>query len=150
VANNISIMTLGRLRFRRENGLNYNALGPFHLPVSLMLLSLSMMLCTSLVGTRAKAIRMICMPFICRVSGLACWIVTLFACEMQRSDGSNLTTWGQVHIAGRLIPWLLMGRVSLCLEDIQRAHGRMRFPLFTFLIQVCAFVLSIYLDSLPS
>ncbi|KAN0118387.1 hypothetical protein V8E52_005117 [Russula decolorans] len=78
-----------------------------------MLLSLSMMLCTSLVGTWAKAVWMICMPFSCR-----------------RSDGSNFTMWGQVHMAGRLIPWLLIERMSLCLEDIQRAHGRMRFPLF--------------------
>jgi hypothetical protein len=46
------------------------------------------------------------------------------------------------------MPWLLTGHVSLCLEDIQQAHGRMRFPLFTFLTQVCTFVLSFGLDSL--
>jgi hypothetical protein len=56
---------------------------------------------------------------------------------MQRNDGSNFTTWGQVHIEGRLMPWLLMGHVSSCLGDVQKAHGRMRFPLFTFLTQVC-------------
>jgi hypothetical protein len=53
----ITITTLGRLTFRHENGLSYNALGPFRLPVQVMLLSLSIMLCMSLVGTpRAKAI----------------------------------------------------------------------------------------------
>ena len=46
------------------------------------------------------------------------------------------------------MPWLLMGHVSLCLEDIQRAHARMRFPLFTFLRRVCTLVLSFHLDSL--
>ena len=47
----ISITTLGPLILRRENGLSYNALGPFRLPVPIMLLSLSMMLCMSLVGS---------------------------------------------------------------------------------------------------
>jgi hypothetical protein len=71
--NIISIMTLGRLIFRRENGLSYNALGPFRLPVAVMLLSSLMMLCMSLVGTPwAKVIRMTCMPFSCRVSDLVC------------------------------------------------------------------------------
>jgi len=68
MAVNITLTTLGRLTFRRENGLSYNALGPFRLPVEVTLLSLSMTLCMSLVGTRAKNIRMICMPFSCRVS----------------------------------------------------------------------------------
>ena len=35
----MTITTLGRLTFRRENGLSYNALGPFRLPVPIMLLS---------------------------------------------------------------------------------------------------------------
>jgi hypothetical protein len=72
MATNITITTLGRSTFRRENGLSYNALGPFRLPVEVMLQSLSMMLCMSLVGTRVKPLWMICMPFSCRVSDLAC------------------------------------------------------------------------------
>jgi len=68
----VFITTLGRLTFRRENGVSYNALGPFRLPVEIILWSLSMMLCMSLVGTRAKPGWMICMPFSCRVSDLAC------------------------------------------------------------------------------
>ena len=68
---------------------------------------------------------------------------------MQRTDGSNFTTWGQVHIEGRVMPCLLTGHESLCLEDIQKARGRMRFRLFTFLTRVCIFVLSFYLDSFP-
>ncbi|KAN0113980.1 hypothetical protein V8E52_007129 [Russula decolorans] len=55
----ITTLASGRLTFRRENGLSYNALGPFRLPVEIMLLSLSMMLCMSLVGSRAKALWMI-------------------------------------------------------------------------------------------
>ena len=47
------------------------------------------------------------------------------------------------------MPWLLTGHVSLCLEDIHQARGRMRFRLFTFLTRVCTFVLSFYLDSFP-
>jgi hypothetical protein len=68
----ITTLASGRLTFRRENGLSYNALGPFRLPVEIMLLSLSMMLCMSLVGSRAKALWMICMPFSYRVSDLVC------------------------------------------------------------------------------
>ena len=125
MAANITITTPGHLTFRRENGLSFNALGPFRLPVPVMLLSSSMMLCMPLVGIpRTEAIWMICMPFSCRVSSLACWIVTLFTCEMQRSDGLNFTTWDQFHMAGRVMSWLLTGHVSLCLEDhIQKAHG---------------------------
>jgi hypothetical protein len=145
---NITITTLGRSIFRRESGLSYNALGPFHLPVEAMLLSSSMMLCMSLVGPRAKSFWMICMAFSYQVSNLACWTATLLTCEMQRSGGSNLTTWGQVHIEGRLMPWLLTGRVSLCSEEIQKAHGRMRFPVFMFLTQVCTFLWSFHPDSL--
>ena len=55
---------------------------------------------------------------------------------MQRSDGSNVTTRGQVHVAGWLMSWFLMGHVSLCSEEIQKTHGRMSFPLFTLLTQV--------------
>ena len=69
---NMTVTTLGRLTFRRENGRSYNALGPFRLPVEIMLLSLSMMLCMSLVGTWGAPIWMICMPFSCRVSDLTC------------------------------------------------------------------------------
>ena len=147
IITNSIITTLGRLTFRRENGLSYNALGPFRLLVELMLLSLSMMLCMSMVGSRAKHVWMIFLAFNCRVSDLASRTTTLFTCEMQRSDGLNLTTWGQVHMKGSIIPWLLSGHVSLCLEDLHQAHGWMRF---TFLIQVCTFVLSFHLDSLPS
>jgi hypothetical protein len=68
---NVTITTLGRLTFRRENGLSYNALGPFRLPVEDMLLSSSMILCMSLVGSRAKPLWMICMPFSYQVSDLA-------------------------------------------------------------------------------
>ena len=50
VTNQIALTTLGRLTFRHENGLNYNALGPFRPPVELMLLSSSIVLCTFLVG----------------------------------------------------------------------------------------------------
>ena len=52
VATHMTLTTLGRLTFRHENGLSYNALGPgpFHPPVQVMLLSSSMMLCMSLVG----------------------------------------------------------------------------------------------------
>ena len=46
----ISLTTLGRLTFLRENGPSYNALGPFRPPVKHMLLSSSIMLCMSLVG----------------------------------------------------------------------------------------------------
>jgi len=45
------------------------------------------------------------------------------------------------------MPWLLTGHVSLCLEDIHEAHGRISFPLFTFLTQVCTFVLSFHLNT---
>ena len=69
---------------------------------------------------------------------------------MQRSDGSILKTWGQVHIEGRVMPWLLMGHVSLCLEDIQdiQEADQTRFPLFTFLTRVCTFILPFHLDSI--
>jgi hypothetical protein len=50
VTTNMSLTTLGRLTFRHENGLSFNALGPFCTPVEVMLLSSSMMLCMSLVG----------------------------------------------------------------------------------------------------
>ena len=56
---------------------------------------------------------------------------------MQHCDGLNFTTRGQIHIDGHVIPWLLTGHVSFYLEDGQKVHRRMRFPLFTFLIQVC-------------
>jgi hypothetical protein len=72
MATDITTMTPGRLTFRHENGLSYNALDPFRLPVAVMLLSSSMMLCMSLVGPQSKVIQMICMPFSCRVSDLAC------------------------------------------------------------------------------
>jgi hypothetical protein len=65
--------------------------------------------------------------------------VTLFRCEIQRSDGLNFKTWGQIHIEGHVIPWLPMGHVSCYLEGGQKVHKRMRFPLFTFLTQVCTF-----------
>jgi hypothetical protein len=149
MATDICITTLGRLTFRRENGLSCNALGPFRLPVSVTLLSLSMMLCMSLVGPPwTKTIWMICMPFNCRVSDLACSIVTLFTCEMQFTVGSKFPTWAQVHVKGVIIPWLLTGHVSLCLEEFHRIHGLISFPLFTFLTQVCTFVLSFRLDTL--
>jgi len=67
---------------------------------------------------------------------------------MQHGDGLNFKTWGHVHLEGRVMPWLLTGHVSLCLEDFQQTHKRMRFHTFTFLTQVCAFVLSFHLDSL--
>ncbi len=50
MATHITLTTLGRLTFRYENGLSYNAQGPFRLPVHIMLLSSSMMLCMYLVG----------------------------------------------------------------------------------------------------
>ena len=66
-----TITTLGHSTFRRENGRSCNAQGPFRLPVQVMPLSLSMVLCMSLVGSpRMKAIWMICMPFSCQVSDL--------------------------------------------------------------------------------
>jgi hypothetical protein len=65
--------------------------------------------------------------------------ITLFRCEMQRSDGLNFSTWDQIHIEGHVIPWPLTGRVSFYLEDGQKVHRRMRFHLFTFLTPVCAF-----------
>jgi hypothetical protein len=49
MAADVTLTTLGRLIFQRENGLSYNVLGPFRPPVQSMLLSSSMMLCTSLV-----------------------------------------------------------------------------------------------------
>ena len=67
----ITITILGRSTFRHENGLSYNALGPFRLLVPVMQLSSSMILCISLVDSRAQTIQMICMPFSCRVSDLA-------------------------------------------------------------------------------
>ena len=72
MAANIAITTLGRLTFRRESGLNYSALGPFRLLVQIMLLSLLTMLCMSLVDPLGKPNWMICMPFSCQVSDLAC------------------------------------------------------------------------------
>jgi len=39
-----------------------------------------------------------------------------------------------------VMPWLLSERVSLCLENVQRARSRMRRLLFTFLTQVCSFL----------
>ena len=62
---------------------------------------------------------------------------TLFRSEMQHCDGINFTMRAQFHIDGHVIPWLLTGHVSFYLEDGQKVHRRMRFPLFTFLIQVC-------------
>jgi hypothetical protein len=61
-------MTLGYLTFRHENGPSFNVLDAFHLPVQVMLLPSSMMLCTSLVGVLAKPAWMICLPLGCRVS----------------------------------------------------------------------------------
>ena len=46
----ITITTLGCLTFRHENGLSCNVPDTFRLPVKVMLLPLSMMLCMSLVG----------------------------------------------------------------------------------------------------
>ena len=46
----ITIMTRGRSMFQHESGLSYNALGLFPLPVKVMLLPSSMMLCMSLVA----------------------------------------------------------------------------------------------------
>ena len=45
-----SLTTLGRLIFLHENGLSYNALGPFHPLAQLMPLSSLVMLCMSSVG----------------------------------------------------------------------------------------------------
>ena len=45
----MSSTTHGPLTLLHENGLSYNALGPFHPPVQVMLLSSSAMLCMSLV-----------------------------------------------------------------------------------------------------
>jgi len=67
---NITLTTLGRLTLRHENGLSYNVLGPFRLPVAIMLQFLSMVLYMSLVGARTAAVWMFCMPFSCRVSDL--------------------------------------------------------------------------------
>ena len=53
---NFTVTTLGHLTFQRKNGLSYNALVPFRLPVEVMLLSLSTMLCMSLVGTMEMTI----------------------------------------------------------------------------------------------
>jgi hypothetical protein len=92
-------MTLGRLIFRRENGLSYNALGPFRLPVAVILLPLLMMLCMSLVGTLwAKAVWMICMPFNCRVSDLdvesfPCSHAKCSAAMVQISQHGAKPTW---------------------------------------------------------
>ena len=44
------LTTLGRLMFRHENGLSYNALDPFHPLDQVTLLSSLVMLCMSLVG----------------------------------------------------------------------------------------------------
>ena len=44
------LTTLGRLMFQHENGLSYNALGPFHPLAQVMPLSSLVMLCMSLVG----------------------------------------------------------------------------------------------------
>jgi hypothetical protein len=46
----MTLTILGRLTFRHENGLSYNALDPFHPPVQAMMLSSLIMLCMSLVG----------------------------------------------------------------------------------------------------
>jgi hypothetical protein len=48
----IPLTTLGRLTFQHENGLTYNVLAAFRLPVDVMLLPLSMLLCMSLVGVQ--------------------------------------------------------------------------------------------------
>src|SRR6266446_7263244 len=50
VTTHVGITTHGHLTFRHENGLSYNARGPFRLPVQVMLLSSSMMLYMSSVG----------------------------------------------------------------------------------------------------
>jgi hypothetical protein len=39
----MALTILGRLTFQLENGLSYNALGPFHPPAQVMLLPSSMM-----------------------------------------------------------------------------------------------------------
>jgi hypothetical protein len=69
----ITLTALGRLTFQHVNGLSYNVLAAFRLPVDVMLLPLSMVLCMSLVGVQlAKPLWVIWLPFNCRVSGLAC------------------------------------------------------------------------------
>ena len=50
VSAHVSLMTLGRLTFRHENGLSYNAPGPFYLPLKVMLLSSSIISCMYMVG----------------------------------------------------------------------------------------------------
>jgi hypothetical protein len=50
---NMNLATLGHLTFRHENGLRYNAMGPFRTPVNVMLLSSSAMLFMYLVGIPA-------------------------------------------------------------------------------------------------
>jgi hypothetical protein len=50
VTTRMSLTTLGRLTHQHENGLSYNAPGPFHPPAQVTLPSSSMMLCMYLVG----------------------------------------------------------------------------------------------------
>ena len=47
-----TLTTLGHLIFQHENGLSYNVLAAFRLPVDVTLLLLSVMLCMSLVGVQ--------------------------------------------------------------------------------------------------
>jgi hypothetical protein len=66
-----SLTTLGRLTFPHENGLSYNALGPFHPPLNVMLLSSSIMSCMYMAGEPlAKPSEVIWSPSTCQVSDL--------------------------------------------------------------------------------
>ena len=48
------------------------------------------------------------------------YLVSVVHIEMQRSEDSSFTTWGEVHVEGPVIPCLLMGHVSSCLGDISK------------------------------
>ena len=45
------------------------------------------------------------------------YLVHNFTRERQRSDGSNFTMWGTVHIEGRIMPWPLTGCMFSCLGE---------------------------------
>jgi hypothetical protein len=124
---NITITTFGRSMFRHESGPSYNVLGIFPIPVKVMLLPSSMMLCMSLVGVASmEPIWVTRLPAICQVGDLET-MYFLFTYEIQLIDGLYSKIWGQVQVGGRDMLWLHTGHGFSCLEENrQQTHRRMK------------------------
>src|SRR6266403_1621529 len=60
--------------------------------------------------------------------------------NIQLSDGPHFRTWDQVQAEGGIMPWLLTGHGSLCLEEYyHHAYWWTKISLFTFSTQVRTF-----------